>query len=383
MNNKNILVSFLVIASVLFLSTVSATTPDFTVNSVKINDVSVSLTTPTTPVVAISSGDTVNIEVQFTANVDDSKVKLRAELYGTDVDVTAVSSAFVVETNNTYVKTFSIKVPTDLKDSLSDNLFLDLKVGDDTEVNDIRLSLQRPSQDVAIKSVITDDSVQAGQLLPVDVVLKNVGYNDLSDLYVTVSIDDLKLSKTAYFGDLVPLITDDTNENDKTSVSGRVYLQVPYDVKSGTYTITVTAGNTDTASTATSLVTINNGFPDIAIKSGNTLTLLNPTNSLVVYTVNYQSNVVNVIVPAESSKDVAITVPTSGDYNFDVTVYSGSQLVDTVNFTGTGQAASQLTSPVLVLTVILAIVFLVLLVVLIVLVTRKPQKAEEFGESYY
>jgi preprotein translocase subunit SecG len=36
-----------------------------------------------------------------------------------------------------------------------------------------------------------------------------------------------------------------------------------------------------------------------------------------------------------------------------------------------------------VLTVVLAIIFVVLLVVLIVLLTRKPQKTQEFGESYY
>ncbi len=40
-------------------------------------------------------------------------------------------------------------------------------------------------------------------------------------------------------------------------------------------------------------------------------------------------------------------------------------------------------NPITVLTVILAIVFLVLLVVLIVLIGKKPNKSEEFGESYY
>ena len=33
--------------------------------------------------------------------------------------------------------------------------------------------------------------------------------------------------------------------------------------------------------------------------------------------------------------------------------------------------------------IILAIIFVVLLIVLIVLLTRKPEKAEEFEESYY
>ena len=58
------------------------------------------------------------------------------------------------------------------------------------------------------------------------------------------------------------------------------------------------------------------------------------------------------------------------------------ELVSTITFTGS-EEVSQLASPIVILTIILAIIFLVLLVVLIVLVTKKPEKAEEFGESYY
>ena len=69
-------------------------------------------------------------------------------------------------------------------------------------------------------------------------------------------------------------------------------------------------------------------------------------------------------------------------YNFDVFVFAGNELAGTVNFSGTSES-QELASPVVVLTVILAIIFLVLLVVMIVLITKKPEKTEEFGESYY
>jgi preprotein translocase subunit SecG len=73
--------------------------------------------------------------------------------------------------------------------------------------------------------------------------------------------------------------------------------------------------------------------------------------------------------------------------SFRVNVLSGNVIVGTVEFdnasitTGTtdnGQAAG-----VVILTVILVIIFVVLLIVLIVLLTRKPDREDELGESYY
>ena len=66
---------------------------------------------------------------------------------------------------------------------------------------------------------------------------------------------------------------------------------------------------------------------------------------------------------------------------FDVNVFSSEKLLEkvTLKLNAEGKAVN----PIVVLTVVLAIIFLVLLVVLIVLIGRKPQKTEEFGESYY
>jgi len=418
MNTKRILVSFLLIASVLFLAsmvsafTVTPTTGGIAANTATIKvdgvtsvDLASSLTNEVN-VASVNAGDTVTVQVTFKAlsgptpdvdnnpfvdddsNVYDttSDVKVKVTLEGEKDDVTAVTSLFDVEEGKTYIKTLTLKVPSDFQDDLlSDDLTMNVKIWNsdyETEISNIALRLQRPSYDIAIKSVMTSSSVEAGQLLPVDVVLKNVGYNDLEDLYVTASIGDLKLSKQAFFGDLVNVANEDDDDNEN-SVSGRLYLEIPYNVKSGTYTLEVTAENEETSSTMSKDVVITNGFPDIAMKSGNDLVLLNPTNQLKVYTVKYADTETTVIVPAASSKSVTIETPTSGEYSFDVAVFSGDQLLSTVKFTGTAQPTTSLTSPVMVLTIILAVVFLVLLVVLVVLITKKPQKTEEFGESYY
>ena len=122
-----------------------------------------------------------------------------------------------------------------------------------------------------------------------------------------------------------------------------------------------------------------------------TLLLVNPSNSLKVYRVVAEStgevtssvNSEVVAVPAGSSATVKVLASSKveGDYTFDVSVLSGDSLVSKVTLDLKAQGKT--VSPIVVLTIILAIIFLVLLVVLIVLLGKKPQKSEEFGESYY
>jgi hypothetical protein len=387
--NKNILVSVLLIASVLLLtSAVSAASVPTSVGDysniiVKVNGDQVS--TQTTGLPTLNAGDTLTIQVKFTYTGSDSdSIKVKATLEGNTDDVIATSSSFDVEKDNTYTKTLTLKVPADFdKDSLTADFPLTLEVGgEDVALGD--LHVQRDSYDVAIKSILTSSTLSTGTSVPIQVVLKNDGYNDLSDLYVTVSLPELNIEKQVYFGDLVNVNEDTCDNNDdncKNSVVGTVYLDIPYNAKSGVYTLAVEVSSDDSKNTATKQVTIENSVSDIAMKSGNTLVVLNPTSKLAVYKVTYQGNNIAVVIPAQSSQTVPIEVPASGDYKFDVSVFSGETLLTTVNFNGTSEA--QTASPVLVLTVILAIVFLVLLVVLVVLITKKPQKAEEFGESYY
>ena len=118
---------------------------------------------------------------------------------------------------------------------------------------------------------------------------------------------------------------------------------------------------------------------------------MNPTNNVKVYRlVSVDGSDVStsgdaiIAVPAGSSKAVKITASaeTEGEYNFDVSVFSGEELVETVSLTLEAEGSSN-ASLTVVLTIILAIIFIVLLVVLIVLIGKKPAKAEEFGESYY
>jgi hypothetical protein len=373
----------MLIASVLLLaSAVSAYTiaSPYSNLTVKINGDIVDGTT-LNPLPTVNAGDTLTIQANFKyIGTSDDNIKVKATLEGSSNDVTATTSSFDVEVGSSYVKTLTLKVPSDFEsDSLNASFPLTVKIGD-AEVSLGNVEVQRPSYDVTIKSVIASSTAQAGTSVPVEVVLKNDGYNDLNDMYVTVKVAELGIEKQVYFGDLYNVA--DTTTDNKDSIRGTLNLDIPSTAKAGKYTLTVVASNDDTTSTATQDLTVTNSITDLAMKSGTDLVLLNPTNQLVVYTIKYNTETDAVIIPAASSKTVAINVPTSGDYKFDVSVYSGDTLLDTVNYTGTADT-TQVTSPVFVLTVILAIVFLVLLVVLVVLITKKPQKTEEFGESYY
>jgi len=413
MRTKNILVSFLAVLAVFALvATVSAVACDG--DLVQGNDVTVKVdgeSVDSYNTVAVEAGETISVKVIFTSDVYDSDVTVEAELEGNKVDVQAVSDEFDVEIDSTYRETLTLKVPYELKDELSDELELNIEIdGKDysSEVDTIYLRVQRPSYNIDIKSVSVDQSVDAGETFPVEIVLKNIGYNDLDDLYVTAQIEALGVKKTGYFGDVVALECDDgddgfdvnddgivdversCDEDDEDSVSGKLYLEVPYGVQAGLYTLEVIVENDDTTSRGIVQIVVDNDFETTVFKSGDSVWIVNPTDNVVGYRIVAESpamvNEPMVFVPAGASQTIKVDPNTEGEYNFSVNVFTtNGELIETITFSGNNGADEQTdaTNPIVILTVILAIIFIVLLIVLIVLISKKPEKSGELGESYY
>ncbi len=392
MNGKNLMVFFLAaVAGILLLATsINAATTDIaTIDSVKVNGVYENGSED----ISVIAGETVTVEVFFTALENASDVRLKAELEGTKIDTEAKTKSFDVEAGKRYRKVVKLKVPYELKDEVSDDLPLRIKIWNNdfnTEYPEIILRVQRPTYNAEVMSISAPQTVEAGEMLPVDVVLKNTGYNYLDDLYVKVSVPALGIERTSYFGDLVAIECAPNDgeyscdESDEDTARKRFYLQIPYNAEPGIYTIEVEARNSDLTVSATREIAISNDVPSIAMRSGDNLLVVNPTNKIKVYKLvsPYQESLV--VVPAGSSKEVPVTIETDSDgkYDFEVSLLVGDSVVETVSFSGT-QEKSKVTSPIAVLTIILAIVFIVLLVVLIVLLGKKPEESEEFGESYY
>lgn len=379
MNVTKFLVSLVAVMSLL-LVTVSAAEL-VSVNSVEINGVAEYGMQD----ISVVAGETITVKVVFEALENASDVRLQVRLEGTKVDSEADVLVGDLEAGMRYVKTVSVRVPYELKDQVSDDVTLSLKVWNGefkTQYPEIVLRVQRPSYNAEVMSVLTSQTIAAGSNMPVDIVLKNTGYNKLDDLFVTARITALGIEKTAYFGDLVAVENTDTDKDD--TVRGRMFLDVPYGAAPGIYSLEVEVKNRDMTVSKVKQVAIENDFNQVAIKSGKNLILVNPTNKIRVYTVVADSPASvsdsTVVVPAGSSRTVS--VDSNGAESFKVNVFSGQTLVSTVDYSGVKDDNKSTTSPAMILVVVLTIVFIVLLAVLVVLMTKKPQK-EEFGESYY
>ncbi len=402
MKSKNLFGFFLIIASVLFL-TGSISAGEITTDiDVEINGINVEDILYDNP--SIVAGETITVKVYFTADENDTDVRVEVEVEGDKVRVDSVSEVFDVEEGQRYRKVLTLQVPYELKDEVSDDVSLNVEIDgkDHKTIESYPLRVQRPAYNVEIMSISTSQSVEAGELMPVDVVLKNVGYNYLDDLYLDVGIPALDLKKTIYVGDLVAEIEEDNDDEDTLRV--RVYLRIPYDAVSGIYALEVEVRNSDLTLTAVKQIAVNNDFSNNVVvteyrktfSAGEdgvyNLLIVNPTNKVKVYRVVPEStgslsvrvSESVVAVPAGSSKTVKIfaNADSRGEYQFDVNVFSGEDLAGSVRLNANveGVAAE---SAIVILTVVLAIIFIVLLVVLVVLLRKKPEKTEEFGESYY
>ncbi len=395
-----LMVSFLAVASIIILVTsmITAATPDEIANidSIKIDRVSEDGRT-----ISVIAGETINIDMIFDALEDASDVRLRAELKGSKIDVEEKIFVGDLEEGKSYTESLSIEIPYELKDQKSDDISLILRLWNkDYETReDVTLRIQRPSYNVETMSVNTKSNVRAGDTLPIDVVMKNTGYNTLEDLYVTARIPSLEIESTVYFGDLESLDEDD-EENLKED---RLFLEIPYDVLSGTYALEVIANNDDFTSEKVKQIEIGNDLEMKMIvdedkksarineKVSYDVVVVNPTDSLKVYNfaidsqedLSVQTSESIISIPAGLSKTVRITgmATETGEHEFSVDLLSDETLVGTLALSL--EAEKGVSKPIVVLTIVLAIIFLVLLGVLVVLLTKKPKKQEEFGESYY
>ena len=378
MNAKKLFVSFMAIMTVMFVvATVSAASDIANNLVVKLDDEVASSND-----LSVVAGETITVNAVFNSLTNASDVTVKVEIEGNKVDVSALTSPFDVEQGLKYSKTLSLEVPYELKDDLSEDIVLTVTVkknGNYKTTAEYTLRVQRPSYNAEIMSIVTANTLEAGENFPVDIVLKNVGYNDLDDLYVTAKLSALNgVERTVYFGDLVAL-EDKDDDDESTTISGRLSLNMPYDAEAGIYVLDIEVSNDDLTVSQKKQIVVENDFPNPVIKAGNDLLVVNPTNKLKVYRVVTPTSESFVTVDAGSTKTVQVT-PTGEGYTVSVLTMNG-ELVSTFEFNA--MEDTSVTSPIVVLTVILAIIFLVLLVVLIVLIGKKPEKSEEFGESYY
>lgn len=357
-------------------------------------------------VMSAEAGQTFDLRVVFDSIGNQNDVRVSARVLG-EPGLYETTERFDVLAGRIYSKLLTLNVPYDIDPS--ENFILEVRVESQSTIGDVftaTFAVQRASYALEFLSVESPSRVNAGEILPIEVVVKNRGRHDAKDTFVIASIPGLGISKKIFLEDLSA--NDSTNqEMEDDSIEGKILLSIPSSSVPGLYTVEVKAYNDDAETVASRKVEVLSGNANSAIVSSPssrtfsagtdgkyTLTIVNSGNKILVYnivtesdsglTVDFDDSVV--VVPAGSSKAVELIARSSreGSYNFKVTVLdSDNNVVGEKSFVANVEGKIVSGNAAVVLTIILAIVFVVLLVVLIVLLTRKPSKADESSESYY
>lgn len=361
--------------------------------------------------IGIEGGETIPINVVFTATENAENVRMKVWIDGYRDDISEKTGRFELVYGSTYSKKFSLRVPSDIDPTEEYDLIVRLYDKTKDYEEQFSLKVQRESYNLNVLFVEAPQTATPGSTIGIDVVLKNWGMHDVEDVLVKASIADLGIERNVYFGDIDPLDEceyDDGCEGDRQdSVERRIYLTIPANAKAGTYNLEVKASNADSSDTVQKKIVvsaegISEIFPGVTSKTiyiGETATfdlvIANSGNTLKVFTLvpeDVKGLIVEVepvvSVPAGSSKTVKVSVKATesaeeGTHTVAINVNSGSELVKRAIFSANVEKGAKTRSSVFVLTIILAIVFIVLLIILIVLLTRKPAIAETEETSYY
>lgn len=245
------------ILAVLFtVSFVAAGTLAVSIDEVSVNDVS--NLDASTLVLSAAPGETVPVVVKITSDSDLSDLKLKVWVDGYKSDISATTARFSVKNDSTYIKRLAITMPSvqDMKDNLYEGLTLHVRIADKNDEKEqvYAISLEKESYNYNVLYVDAPNAASAGEIIAVNVVLRNSGTDELDDSFVTASIPELGISKKVYFGDLQS--QDNESDNLDNAKERNMYLVIPSDVTSGDYILQVSASNYDTSATVKKGITI-------------------------------------------------------------------------------------------------------------------------------
>ena len=401
---------FLVLAAfiaVMALSIVSAATGNLGVDITSLTIRGVELTSGSTANVAGFSGEIVPLKVIFNSNVDVSDAKVKVWIGGYRDEIASSTRRIHLLNNSVYSELLSLKLPSDINPAESYTIYVRVETKTSYKEEQFNIKLQRESYTADILDIDSENTIKAGEKLAIDVVLKNIGYEQLDDLFVIASIVELGTSKKAYFEDLMP--EDDpryVTRDRRDSAERTIYLSIPENAEAGVYDLRVEVYNSDVKDVVTRKIAVLSNeqsarvivpvtSKSIAVDSTESfdLIIVNSGNNIGVYEIIPEVSdgiIVSadkpiVTIRAGSSETVKLNVKAlkAGTFKIEADVESDGNLVKKVSLSAVAEKQKQafLSSNAVVLTIVLVIVLVVLLVVLIVLLTRKPAKEAE--ESYY
>lgn len=236
------------LVAIIAIGLVAAGNLAVSIDEVSVNDVAVRGSQTVT--LSGAPEETVPVVVKFTANDNLDNLKLKVWIDGYKNEISASTSRFDVKNGSTYIKRLALTLPSvEDMDDVNERLTLHIRIANknDEVKATYSISVERDSYVFDILSVEGPSSATAGDIIALDIVLKNIGAHELEDAFVVARIPELGVSKKAYFGDLTP--EDDAEAEKDDARERRIYLAIPADAKSGDYALEVKAYNYDATKT--------------------------------------------------------------------------------------------------------------------------------------
>ena len=384
-----------------------AIVPSALAMTVTVNDAS------STPL-SVGIGEILKVKISDTPSVNYSDVVITAEFAYNGKKVSVESTAFDETAGISYVKTLSLTVPQNIKAAASGEKYVLTVRMQDNKGNEIAwkafdVFVTRANDAVQIQKVMTTFA-KAGSPVLVTVVAKNIGSDDLEDVYVRVSIPELGPSCTTEdrLGDIAS--TDKGEDEDVATAD--IPLRIPANAEDGTYTLKVEIYNDkdDVAVSATKDIVIDGVAPaekfvevvpalisqDIA--QGKTATynlrVANLGDSAKTFSVfvegtdgwaTYQLNPLVVTIAPDASQTITVAVTVAdnaliGEHKLTAKVKS-DDAVKSVALTANVKEKTIGIDTLLISVIVLAVVLVILIAILVK--TRKADESIEAEESYY
>ena len=394
--------------------------------------------------VEVELDDSLEVEVQIEGIADEEvcggdcevDVKVKVWLGGYEYDdIEETSSTFDIEPGVTYTKTITLELPDDL-DVEDDNYYtLYVEVYDDEDSDRVTADLytERPRHSLDLVDVVYDSSVDAGETMDVEVRVENLGESKEEDIKVEVSLGDD--TAVEYLDELASYEED--NEDEESSESVDLLLNLDDDLESGDYDLTVTVTynrghdvleevfsvsvdgeeasttteeieetTTEEVSEADVTVSLSSTSTDAvaSVESSYSLTFVNDGGSSETYSVSvngiaqWASSEVSpsvVVVNAGATEEVVVSITpdsdASGDYSYTLTILDGDDsLVQELEMSMVVESNSMFGTTGSALKVAFVILIVLIIIVGLIVAFRKlgddedddPLEPRE-GQTYY
>lgn len=242
---KKLLLAFLVVLAILAVPTmavnVTGTSSNYAIEELSVNGIDLDQSTSIIyvergellPITAILSGADNIGDVSTTA----TDVNMKAWLGGYEYDdVQVTSEMFEIEEGVTYRKVLSLAMPTDLEANQEYSLYVEIYDDSEYVKYTATIMVEKTRHLLSVQDILVEDA-EAGDYVTATVRLENMGDKKEEDIKVTVSSEELGISKSTYLDELTNEELD--NEDEETSGDVTLTFQIPADAETGDYTLSV------------------------------------------------------------------------------------------------------------------------------------------------